>query len=525
MTEQRHIKIFLLDDNAIDREACRRCLRQVPDVTYDFVEHNSIDGALELLAKHNPDCVVLDYHLHDGNGMEFLKSLSEEGLLKRVPVVMLTGTGSEKIAVDVMKMGAKDYISKDRLNPEILHRTIESAIYRSSAERVMEEQRLEMKRLYDEAQLANARKDEFLAALSHELRTPLTPILAAVSQSDLSRFTRDDFVESFAIIRRNVELEARLIDDMLDLTRIARGKLEIHARAVDLREVLLHAGEACETERKNKWIELISHIPADLPKIHADGARIQQVIWNVLKNAIKFTPDSGTIEMDARRIDDRIEIRVSDTGVGLRPGMEEKIFNAFEQGGVQVTRHFGGLGLGLAISKALIEAHHGTISAANRTDRKGAVFTITLPVTQEASNPAPTAPATSSATPEGHGRIVLLVEDHYDTRVLIGRLLSRAGFQVIQAQCAAEALTLYRSAKVDYIISDLGLPDASGLELMEQIQAIRPVPAIALSGYGMEHDVQRAHQVGFSRHLTKPVDLTQILEALKSLPEFPATAK
>jgi CheY-like chemotaxis protein/anti-sigma regulatory factor (Ser/Thr protein kinase) len=349
-------------------------------------------------------------------------------------------------------------------------------------------------------------------------------VLAVVTDRASTDELPQEIREDLAMIKRNVELEARLIDDMLDLTRIARGKLEIHARPVDLREVLLHAAEACETERKNKWIELVSNIPADLPKIHADGARIQQVIWNVLKNAIKFTPDSGTIQMDARRIGDRIEIRVSDTGVGLQPGMEEKIFTAFEQGGVQVTRHFGGLGLGLAISKALIEAHHGTISAANRTDRKGAVFTITLPATQEVSSPAPAAPAASSATTEGHGRIVLLVEDHYDTRVLIGRLLSRAGFQVIQAQCAAEALTLYRSANVDYIISDLGLPDASGLDLMEQIQAIRPVPAIALSGYGMEHDVQRAHQVGFSRHLTKPVDVTQILEALKSLPELPTAA-
>jgi len=514
------LRIFLLDDNAIDRETCRRHLARVEVTTYQFSEHNSVDGALERVREWDPHCILLDYHLHDGNGLQFLESLSAIGGPRRYPVVMLTGTGSEKIAVEVMKIGAQDYLSKDSLNPELLHRTIEAAIYRARTERLLEDQRIEMSRLYLEAQDANARKDQFLANLSHELRTPLNPVLTAVSQTDFTGLTTADFIETFAMIRRNIEVEARLIDDMLDLTRISTGKLQIRARAIDLHEVLRYAAEACEAERLAKNIRLHWRLTAEPIHLDADAGRIQQVFWNLIKNAVKFTPREGAITITTHKEETDARIEVADTGIGLPGDHTDKIFDAFEQGSSEVTRKFGGLGLGLAISKALVTAHRGRIHAANRPEGTGAVFTVHLPlgVPQEVVQQAAPTPPQSPAAPV-KGSTILLVEDHADSASILCRMLIARGHQVHVASTAREALELAAIHPIDCLVSDLGLPDGNGLELMHKLSALRPspLPAIALSGYGMESDVQRSLAAGFKMHLTKPVDFQQILAALQTL--------
>ncbi|WP_395749602.1 response regulator [Prosthecobacter sp.] len=513
------MRIFLLDDNDIDREACRRSLARVEVVAYEFVEHNSVDGALDRVREWDPHCILLDYHLHDGTGLQFLESLSEIGGPRRYPVVMLTGTGNEQIAVEVMKTGAQDYLSKESLNPELLHRTIEAAIYRARTERLLEEQRIEMARLYLEAQDANTRKDQFLANLSHELRTPLTPVLTAVSQTDFTGVTNQDFIETFAMIRRNIELEARLIDDMLDLTRISTGKLQIHARTIDLHEVLHYAAEACESEREAKHIRLEWRLAQERILLSADAGRVQQVFWNLFKNAVKFTPSGGVITVTTRRDGGEVQIEVADTGIGLPVDNAEKIFDAFEQGSSEVTRKFGGLGLGLAISKALVTAHGGTIQAANRAEGSGAVFRVRLPLGQsqppQTSQPRSTSRSVSPAAAKGAS--ILLVEDHADSASVLSRMLASRGFHVQVASTAGQALDLAAAHSFDCLISDLGLPDASGLELMKTLSTTTPLPAIALSGYGMESDVQRSLAAGFRYHLTKPVDFQQVLSALQDL--------
>lgn len=512
------LKIFLLDDNAIDRETCRRHLARVETTVYEFREHNSVDGALELVRAWDPHCILLDYHLHDGNGLQFLESLVNIGGPRRYPVVMLTGTGSEKIAVEVMKVGAQDYLSKDSLNSELLQRTIEAAIYRARTERLLEEQRIEMGRLYLEAQNANARKDQFLANLSHELRTPLNPVLTAVSQTDFTGSTREDFIDTFAMIRRNIEMEARLIDDMLDLTRISTGKLQIHTRVIDLHEVLHYAAEACEAERQAKGIDLDWHLTPDSIHLDADAGRIQQVFWNLIKNAVKFTPKEGTITITTRKEEQEVQIEVADTGIGLPGDGTEKLFDAFEQGSSDVTRKFGGLGLGLAISKTLVTAHGGTICAANRENGNGAVFTVRLPlgVPQETGQQAAQTPQPSAHATAKSGTI-LLVEDHVDSASILCRMLVARGHRVHVASTAREALELAATHPIDCLVSDLGLPDASGLELMQKLSQTKPIPAIALSGYGMESDVQHSLAAGFKMHLTKPVDFQQVLSALQTL--------
>lgn len=520
MDVHRPQKILILDDNDIDREVCRRHLSRGTGNQYEFVEHNSIDGAIELVSEIRPDCILLDYHLHDGTGVEFLQQLSTIGGPRKFPVVMLTGTGSESIAVQVMKAGAQDYLVKDRLNPELLQRTVVTAIYKAQTERLLDEQRVEMERLFQEAKEANARKDQFLAALSHELRTPLTPVLAAITTTDVTRTSPEQMREIFGIIRRNIELEARLIDDMLDLTRISRGKLEVTLRPVDLHALLEHAAHACDADREAKDIVLDWHLEAGHAHMQADSARIQQVFWNLLKNAIKFTPHHGRITIATHNEGGSILIEISDTGIGLPPGHTEKIFDAFEQGNTEITRRFGGLGLGLAISKALVDAHKGSIHARNNAaESAGATFTITLP-----NDSSPSTAATPAASDYDNERVekkrsrtVLLVEDHSDSAFFIKRMLETAGYHTLIADNIADALEIFQREPVDGIVSDLGLPDGRGTDLMKKIVELRPVPAIALSGYGMESDVKASLEAGFTRHLTKPVEMEKLEKALSEI--------
>ena len=515
-------KILILDDNQLDREVCRRYLGRSPGKRYAFIEHNTVEGALDLVLKERPDCILLDYHLHDGNGIEFLTELTSAGGPRSFPVVMLTGTGNESIAVQVMKSGAQDYLIKDRLHPELLQRAVESAMYKAQTERLLEKQRIELEQLFLETQEANARKDQFLAALSHELRTPLTPVLAAVTSGDLENADPDQLRSTLSVIRRNVELEARLIDDLLDLTRISRGKLEVDLRTTDLHSLLHHATETCQEDAAQKRLTILWRLDAGAHTVKADPARLQQVFWNLLKNAVKFTPEGGTITITTRNLaDGRIEAEVRDTGLGIDPTYIGKIFDAFEQGNPEITRRFGGLGLGLAIAKALVEAHSGSIRAESNPEQGGAAFTVTLASTSEAVDepiaPAASSPGMRDATNSSHH--LLLVEDHLDTSRVLARIISREGYQVHLACSVAEAVRVFQEQPIDCVISDIGLPDGSGTDLMKKLLDIRPTRGIALSGYGTEKDVQRSQEAGFAQHLTKPVHWPKLQKALKEVLE------
>ena len=376
-----------------------------------------------------------------------------------------------------------------------------------------------MERLFREAQEANARKDQFLAALSHELRTPLTPVLAAITTTDVDQADPEHMREVFAIIRRNIELEARLIDDMLDLTRISRGKLEVNLRQVDLHELLHNAAQPCEEERAVKDITLHWRLVASHRTLQGDSARLQQVFWNLLKNALKFTPAHGTVTISTKDTAHGITVEISDTGIGLEPHLAEKIFDAFEQGGSEITRRFGGLGLGLAISKALVDAHGGTIHASSNAPASGATFTVTLPVTpaDEAGHHEAEPPRAKKPEADRRELTVLLVEDHADSAFFIKRMLEASGYRAVLAENIADAKKIFETESIDAMVSDLGLPDGKGTDLMKWIAGTRPIPAIALSGYGMEHDVENSLQAGFAKHLTKPVDLDKLEQALATL--------
>jgi PAS domain S-box-containing protein len=393
--------------------------------------------------------------------------------------------------------------------------------------RKREEQELERAR--DEALNASRAKDDFLAALSHELRTPLNPVLLVASDAASNPQLPDEARADFEMIRRNIELEARLIDDLLDLTRISRGKLSLEKHPLDVRAVLQDAIAIVQAEAKIKQIGLTLDFGADQYMILGDAVRLQQIFWNVLKNAVKFTPAGGKITIKTHTLTEsgNIAVKIIDTGIGLTIGEITHIFNAFSQGdhaNTDGSHKFGGLGLGLAISRMLVELHSGVIHAASAGRDQGATFTIELPFVQVKkwnNNSAPLErPATNNSQTvlkKKSGRRILLVEDHEPTRTALARLLTRRDYKVMTATSVAEAHALARREKFDLVVSDIGLPDGNGYTLMSELRDDFGLKGIALTGYGMEQDVLRGQNAGFVAHLTKPVRMESLEKALSEV--------
>ena len=356
-----------------------------------------------------------------------------------------------------------------------------------------------------EAERANLAKDSFLAMLSHELRTPLTPVLTSVLSLQQERNLSPETTASIEMIHRNVELEARLIDDLLDLTRISKGMVRLNLEKVDAHLLLRSALEICDADIAQKNLVIETDFAAEKVFLEADPARLQQVFWNLIKNAVKFTPAGGRIGIRTRNDEEQLRVEVSDSGMGIDPEMLPKIFNAFEQG---ERPHFGGLGLGLAISKALVETHNGTLIGQSAGKDQGATFIATFPLTEDQAR---TNEANIACPPAPRKPLrVLLVEDHEDTNISLTRLLRRSGYYVQPAGSVKSALQLAENESFDALVSDIGLPDGNGFDLMQAIKARCPIFGIALTGFGMEEDVRKSQAVGFHHHLIKPVDLDRL---------------
>lgn len=379
---------------------------------------------------------------------------------------------------------------------------------------------------------ANAAKDQFLALLSHELRNPLSPVIAMVSELEASAPDSPDIRRALEVIRRNVELEARLIDDLLDVTRIAKGKLQLSFETVSVHEILKRAYEICREEITGKSLGIEFRLRAEKDFVEGDPARLQQVFWNLIKNSVKFTPADGRIILETLNpTPEEIEIRTTDTGIGIEADKIGKIFNAFEQGQSSITRRFGGLGLGLAISKAMVAAHGGSIRVESGGKDEGSTFIVTL---KTVAAPVPeldgttTGPRSRSEAEksrmEARAPRVLVVDDHHDTCLGMKMMLERRGYKITLAHTADEAMQRARENEFDLVISDIGLPDRTGYELMQELRAEKNLRGIALSGFGMENDVSRAHEAGFSEHLTKPINFERLEDAIHALLEMETSA-
>jgi PAS domain S-box-containing protein len=364
------------------------------------------------------------------------------------------------------------------------------------------------------AEEANRAKDRFLAMLSHELRTPLTPVLAGASVLEMIPDLPDQARASVRMIRRNVELEARLIDDLLDLTRVANGKLRLSLETVDVHDVIDSVLELFRSEIQVKQQDVHVDKRATHHYVLADRARLQQMLWNLIRNAAKFTPDGGHIYVRTRDERMHVQISVEDTGIGIAPEQIGKLFNAFEQGNQNMTRQFGGLGLGLAITKALTDVHGGTVTAHSPGAHCGATFTITLPT---AAAPSVTQPVAVPAAAHPAGLLtILLIEDHVDTAEVMAQLIRSLGHDVTVVGRVDDALAATQQQDFDLVVSDVGLPDGTGLDFIKAFREHSDAPAVALTGFGTDDDVRRCLSAGFTSHLTKPVNFGQLETVIES---------
>ena len=361
---------------------------------------------------------------------------------------------------------------------------------------------------------ANRTKNHFMAMLSHELRTPLTPVISALESLETEPTQTEDTRSALTMIRRNIELETQLIDDLLDFTRIARDKMQLRFVPVDAHPAISNVVEICHAEAASKKLDVHLNLRANAHHVAADAAKFQQIIWNLLKNAVKFTPHDGEVAISSSNPSpDVLAISMRDTGIGMEEEVMQRIFDPFEQGNRSFESRFGGLGLGLAISKSLAQAHGGTLTVQSAGRDRGSTFIFSMPTLSPAELATVPRKASSEASPQGLK--ILLVDDHQDTCAALEKLLVRRGHLVAATHNVRSAMEAAARDTFDLLISDIALPDGSGIDLMMQLRAISKIPGIAISGFGNNGDIERSLRAGFSEHLTKPIKLENLEAAIE----------
>jgi len=386
------------------------------------------------------------------------------------------------------------------------------ALSAGMAERRRIEEELQQQKAIVET--ANRTKDHFLAMLSHELRTPLTPVISALESLETEPAQTEDSRTALGMIRRNIELETQLIDDLLDFTRIARDKMQLRFAPVDAHLAVSNVVEICRAEAESKRLHVHLNLRANADHVAADAAKFQQIIWNLLKNAIKFTPNDGEIVISSSNPSPEVlTISVRDTGIGMEREMMQRIFDPFEQGNRSFERRFGGLGLGLAISKSLAQAHGGALTVHSEGRDRGSTFILSMQTLSPVE--AATVPPKARSEASQQSLKILLVDDHQDTCAALEKLLVRRGHLVAATHNVRSAMEAAVRNKFDLLISDIALPDGSGIDLMMQLRAISQIPGIAISGFGNNGDIERSLQAGFSEHLIKPIKLEKLEAAIE----------
>lgn len=374
-----------------------------------------------------------------------------------------------------------------------------------------------------EAQEANCIKDEFLAIVSHELRTPLNSILGWSQMLSNRKMSEATLAKALETIRRNAKLQGQLIDDILDISRIVQGKIQLNTRPIHLITVINAVIENIRPTAEIKGIQVESLFDPEGGQIVGDPVRLQQIVWNLLSNAVKFTPSSGRIEVRLESVDSMAQITVKDTGKGISADVLPYIFERFRQAEPATTRLYGGLGLGLAIVRYLVEMHSGTVYAASEGEGKGATFTVQFPLMESQKVlPLDEKPLVLDHLPSLDGLRVLVVDDQTDTLELIAFILSEYGADVRTAESAAEAFDAIAQSVPDILISDIGMPEEDGYSLLARIRTLPAeqgglLPAIALTAFAREEERTFALKAGFSRHVPKPVEPAELVIVVANL--------
>ena len=517
------LRVLLVDDDEVDRLTVKRLFKQA-GLNATFEECVEPERVLPLAARGTYDCILLDYRLPRTDGLTLLRSLRKSGVT--FPVVVLTGLGDEEVAVELMKAGAADYLNKNTLTPERLERSLRYAIglYRADEDRRALLEREQQARL--EAQAANRAKDEFLATLSHELRTPLNAILGwsrLLATGHLDEATSRRAVE---IIERNTRLQAQLIEDLLDISRIVTGKLRLEFNTVEMQTIVEAAIEAVRPSADSRGVQLICDLHDASEPILCDPSRIQQVVWNLLSNAIKFTPPGGQVRVTSEREDRFASITVADTGVGITAEFLPHVFDRFRQQDPATTRKYGGLGLGLSIVRHLVELHGGTVMATSDGEGKGATFTVRVPVAPARGDQAGAVPLQSSLSDAGElpvltGVRVLVVDNEADARALVATVLERCGAHVTTVSSAPEAIRRISEERPDVLLSDIAMPGQDGYDLIRELRRLErmgpAIPAAALTAFATATDRARALLAGYQAHLPKPVEPSELAAVVAAL--------
>ncbi|HKG12292.1 MAG TPA: response regulator [Pyrinomonadaceae bacterium] len=491
------------------------------------------EAASKLEAGDTYDLVLTDLHMEDGDGLLLLEEIRR--LTPLTITIVLTGFAAVESAIAALRQGAYDYLTKPCIIDELIltvsrgieHRRLMLAEREARAgleelnrelERRVEERTSELRRVNRELTEANRAKDIFLATLSHELRTPLTPVLGWVNllraggSADAAMLT-----QGLDAIQRNAQLQARLVDDLLDISRVVSGKLRIEREPVNLSGVVESAAETVRADAQSRAVELSIELPARPVVVQGAPLRLQQIVWNLMSNAVKFTPKGGRVSARAWAEGDAAFVEVTDTGIGIAPEFLPHVFERFRQADGSTTRQYGGLGLGLAIVRALAELHGGWVRADSEGLGRGSRFTLGLP--HAAPEVAAEEPKREEER-EAPGVPVLVVDDSAETVELLQMFFARRGYTVVGAGSAEEAVRAAGERAPGLIISDISMPGTDGYSLLAELRrmpGLEGVPAIALTGHALDEDRARALEAGFSVHIPKPVDPDELLRVVRKL--------
>lgn len=522
------LECLIVDDDPGDRQLCKRFMASSFDC--DYLEAESVERGLAMFAAHEPDLILLDYQLAGATALEFLEQLgAAHG--HPLPVVVLTGNASQELAIEVMRLGALDYLPKSSLSPASLRRAATNALQKIGMYRALEQKTHELARAREVAELANERKGRFLAHVSHELRTPLTAIIGFAEElgfKDLGESERSRAID--AVLSSSAHL-LQVVNDLLDHSKCEAGRIEIDLRPTDPIELVSEVLEVFEGRARTKGLALIARRATAIPStISTDPMRMRQILLNLVSNAVKFTQHGEVALIMALHQDHegaRIELRVLDSGIGLNEEQIARLFRPFEQAEASTAREFGGTGLGLTISQQLAGLLGGKIDVASVPGR-GSVFTLELPVTLDGVRLVPPdeareeAPRPEETRPDEYlGARLLVAEDVPATRVLMHRILERAGCTVTSVENGDQAIEAALAAEragepYDVVLMDMQMPVLTGYEATRRLREqgyARPI--LALTAMVLSEDLELCRTVGCDGHAAKPIQRGALIRLIR----------